>query len=405
MKYIHFVMVCVCLLVLCVSPVSGVETETIIHYSEPAVSVQDKITLEQGYSFKVVDMNSKSGDVMIELYLNGEEIDLGNNFAAEDNPLEYVRSVADDDDEEVDYFIMRITPKGSVKESDGKYYSIIYIEQYLDPVEDIDEYLILGESYSFKSDSDFKLANSYTLDVAGIEDNELSLELRLNGKLLKEDDVEEGEYFYYTVYSGNQPDTIFLANVKAFIESDDSTTVFLKQVSLKQNSKSVPDKDAAAVPEEIDIDVESPVGGDLKAGSIAIITYGVDEAFTEVRILVDGEFVDSRNDVSKGTYKAVTGEMDAGIHDVMLIMIDGEDFSYYSEDFSVSVNIKDNITESIAGIASSAAESIVRDNSSSNVSFNSSMPSTSGSSISNVISLIVTVGVFVVFFVFYNKFR
>jgi hypothetical protein len=405
MKYIHFVMVCVCLLVLCVSPVSGVETETIIHYSEPAVSVQDKITLEQGYSFKVVDMNSKSGDVMIELYLNGEEIDLGNNFAAEDNPLEYVRSVADDDDEEVDYFIMRITPKGSVKESDGKYYSIIYIEQYLDPVEDIDEYLILGESYSFKSDSDFKLANSYTLDVAGIEDNELSLELRLNGKLLKEDDVEEGEYFYYTVYSGNQPDTIFLANVKAFIESDVSTTVFLKQVSLKQNSKSVPDKDAAAVPEEIDIDVESPVGGDLKAGSIAIITYGVDEAFTEVRILVDGEFVDSRNDVSKGTYKAVTGEMDAGIHDVMLIMIDGEDFSYYSEDFSVSVNIKDNITESIAGIASSAAESIVRDNSSSNVSFNSSMPSTSGSSISNVISLIVTVGVFVVFFVFYNKFR
>ncbi|WP_292467093.1 hypothetical protein [Methanolobus sp.] len=405
MKYIHFVMVCVCLLVLCVSPVSGVETETIIHYSEPAVSVQDNITLEQGYSFKVVDMNSKSGDVMIELYLNGEEIDLDNNFAAEDNPLEYVRSVADDDDEEVDYFIMRITPKGSVKESDGKYYSIIYIEQYLDPVEDIDEYLILGESYSFKSDSDFKLANSYTLDVAGIEDNELSLELRLNGKLLKEDDVEEGEYFYYTVYSGNQPDTIFLANVKAFIESDDSTTVFLKQVSLKQNSKSVPDKDAAAVPEEIDIDVESPVGGDLKAGSIAIITYGVDEAFTEVRILVDGEFVDSRNDVSKGTYKAVTGEMDAGIHDVMLIMIDGEDFSYYSEDFSVSVNIKDNITESIAGIASSAAESIVRDNSSSNVSFNSSMPSTSGSSISNVISLIVTVGVFVVFFVFYNKFR
>lgn len=392
---------------MCVSPASALETGPMIHYSEPGVNVQDEVVLEQGYSFKVVDMNSNTGAILIKLYLNSEEIDLDDNFAEEDDPFEYIRSVVDEDDDEEDHLILRITPKGSVKNVDGKYYSTLYIEQYLDPVENIDDYLILDEAYSLKSDSDIEFADIYTLEITGIEDDAVSLEFSLNSKVLKEDEVKEGDYFYYTTYSGSQPEAVFLAHVRAFIESGDAVTVFFDEVSLKQISSGSKDNDDEA-PDKIDIRVGSPVGGDLKAGDVAIITYDLNEAFTEVRILVDGEFVDSRKDVSKGSYKAVTDELGAGIHNVMLIMIDDDKFSYYSEDFSVSVNIKDNITQSISGIASSAVESIINNNNSSNESSMEApitTSSSSGSGFSSMLSLVITAGVFVVFFIFYNKFR
>lgn len=413
MKYIRFVIIFICLLVMYVSPACAFKTDAMIHYSEPAVNVGDEITLEQGYSFKVSDMNSKSGDIMIKLYLNGREIDLDDSVASDDEPLKYIRSVTDEDDKEADYLILRITPRGSVKESGGKYYSTIYIEQYLDPAEDADDYIILDKSYSLKSTSVLELAHTYDLKITGIEDDEVSLELLLNDDSLKEDTLEEGEYFYYTTYSGSQPDAIFIARIKAIMEYEDSVTVFLDQVSLKQKSKT--SSDSQDTPDEIDIQVVSPDGGDLKAGNIAIITYELDDKYSEVRILLDGKFLDSRADVSRGTYKAVTGELAAGVHTVMLIVIedDDDDFSYYSEDFSVSVNIKDNISESITGAASSAVETIEGKLSSSSANSGNNSSETgsvsseekSGSGFSNVISLIITAGVFVVFFVFYNKFR
>ncbi|MDW7731029.1 MAG: hypothetical protein SCH66_01215 [Methanolobus sp.] len=404
MKYIHFVIICICIFFLCVSPAAGLKTKTMIHYSEPAVSVRDEISLEQGYSFRVLDMNSKSGDILIGLYLNGEEVDLDDNLAKEDEPLEYVRSVIEDEDEddeaEIDYFILRITPEGSVKKSDGVLYSTIHIEQYLDPVEDIDDYLILDKSYSLESDSELELAGLYTLEVTDADDNEVSLELRLNGRLLKEDKVEEGDYFYYSVYSDTGPQAIFLANVKSFFETDTGITVFLNHVSLQQDAVS----GNSDVPESIDLDVTSPVGGELKAGRIAIIDYYLDNSYSEVRILIDGEVLDSRNEISAGTYKAVTEELDAGIHKATLMTIDDDDdISYYSEEFSVSVNIQDNITGSIAELASSAAESLENNNRSANVSSGLTVPSLP-SDISNILSLIVTVGVFIVFIWFFRKF-
>ncbi|WP_340819259.1 hypothetical protein [Methanolobus sp. WCC4] len=413
MKYIHFVIVCICLLVLCISPVAGVRTEAMMHYSEPAVAVGDEVILEQGYSFKVVDMNTKSGAVMIELYLDGDELDLEDSFAKEAEPLEHIRSVTeeeDDETDEVEYLILRITAKGSVKEYGDVYRSTVYIEQYLDPLEDVDDYLILDNNYYFDDDSELELAELYTLGIMDVDDSEISLELRLDGELLKQDDVEEGDYFYYTVYSDEQPDVVFLANVDAFIESDDVTTVFLKHVSLKQVS--ISDQDDVSsdddVPDEVDIDVDSPVDGGLKAGRIAIITYYVDDAFSEVRILIDDDMIDSRNDVSAGAYKAVTDELSAGVHKATLIMVDDDGgITSHSEEFSVSVDIKDNITESISGFASSAVEGLGKDdNASDNVSSSLSLPSLpSGSGISNVISFIITAGVFVVFFMFFRKFR
>ncbi len=396
------------MLILCISPVSGIRSEAMIHYSEPAVSVEDEIFLEQGYSFKVADMNSKSGDILIELYLDGEEIELDDNFAKEDNPLEYVRSIVEDadDDEvkEVDYLILRITPEGSVKKSDDGIYSTIYIEQYIDPVEDVDDYLILDKSYSLNDDSELELAGLYTLTSTGVDDGEVSLELRLSGKLVKEDEVEEGDYFYYTVYSSKQPRTIFLANVKAFFETDDSITVFLKHVSLQQNSISGTDSDDE-YSDGVDINVESPVDGGLKAGRVAIVNYYVDESFPEVRIMVDGELVDSRRYVNPGIYKTVTDELDSGVHKATLMAIgEDDDISYYSEEFSVSVNIKENITESIIEMANSATEGLGNDDGSDNSTVFSLPSLPSNSSISSMLSLIVTAGVFVVFLMFFNKF-
>jgi hypothetical protein len=401
-----------------VSPASGVTTKTLIHYSEPQVTVQDEIFLEQGYSFKVLDMNSKSGDIWIELYLNGEEVELDDNFAREDEPLEYIRSVVedeDDDEEEVDYFILRITTDGDVDKEDGVVYSTIYVEQYMDPVEDIEDYLLLDKSYSLKTDSEMELSGIYTLEATDVDDDEVTLELRLDGKLLKEDEVEADDYFYYTVYSDGNPETLFLANVKAFFESGDEVTVFINHVSLKQSHSISSDE----LPDGLDIDVSSPVDGGLKAGRIAIVSYSLDESFSEVRILVDGEVLDSRHNVSSGVYKAVTDEMDAGIHKATLITINEDDeSSYYSEEFSVSVNIKDNITESIAKIANTAATEIsntynLTTNSSADTEESSQSQDsdvsisswTSSTGVSNAVSLIVTAGVFLLFFKFFNKFR
>ncbi|MDK2825186.1 MAG: hypothetical protein PWQ44_362 [Methanolobus sp.] len=428
MKYIHFVIISVCILLLCVSPASGVRTKTMIHYSEPQVTVQDEIFLEQGYSFKVLDMNSNSGDIWIELYLNGEEVELDNNFAKENEPLEYVRSVVEDEDDgegtEVDYFILRITPEGDVDEENGVVYSTIYVEQYMDPVEDVEDYLLLDKSYSLKLDSEMELSDLYTLEATDVDDDKVTLELRLNEKLLKEDDVGEDEYFYYTVYFDGNPETLFLANVKAFFETDDEVSVFLNHVSLKQSQVTTSDE----VLDGLDIDVSSPVDGGLKAGRIAIVSYSLNESFSEVRILVDGEVLDARYNVSPGVYKAVSDEMDAGIHKATLVTINNDEPSYYSEDFSVSVNIKDNITESIVQFANTAATEISKTyNLTSNMSGSgdsikeasvdseepsgskeagSSLPSwTSSTGVSNAVSIIVTAGVFLLFFTFFNKFR
>jgi hypothetical protein len=391
---------------MCAFPAAGVSTGAMVHYSEPSLIIQDELFLEQGYSVKVVDMNSKSGDMLIDIYLNGKPVKLEDNLAKKDAPLEYIRSVAEDEDndKEADHLILRITPKGSVKISGDELHSTIYIEQYLDPVENAGDYLILDKSYTLKSDSGLELAGLYTLEVGDVDEGEVSLRLRLDGRLLKEDEVAAGDYFYYTVYSDDGPRTIFLASVKAFFQTEDSITVFLKHVSLRQGNIS---GTSAGSSDVIDIEVSSPVDGGLKAGRIAIISYYLNDSFPEVRVLVDGELVDSRKYVNPGTYKAVTDELDAGIYKVTLMLVDNDrNDSYYSEEFSVSANIKEDITGSIMGIASSATENIGKDNSSSNTSSGTFLPSLpSTSNISNIVSLIVTAGVFFLFFVFFRKLK
>jgi hypothetical protein len=196
-------------------------------------------------------------------------------------------------------------------------------------------------------------------------------------------------------------------------------------VSLKQIQVSSSDE----LPDGLDIDVSSPVDGGLKAGRIAIVSYSLNGSYSEVRILVDGEILDSRYNASPGVYKAVTDEMNSGIHKATLVAInEDDDTSYYSEDFSVSVNIKDNITESIVELANTAATEISKTyNITSNISKSddsikdsssdteessdtkdsvSSLSSwTSSTGVSNAVSLIVTAGVFLLFFTFFNKFR
>ncbi len=402
MKYIHFVIISTCILLLCITPAAGLKTEAMIHYSEPDVSIGDEIFLEQGYSVKVLDMNSNSGDIWIELYRDGDKVELDDNFAKEDEALEYIRTVIEDedDDKEVDYFILSIISEGSVKESDGEIYSTIYIEQYLDPVEDFNDYLLMDRDFSLKAGSERRLSGLYTIEASDVDDGEVTFELRFDDRLLKEDEVEEDDYFYYTVYSETGPQTVFLAYLEGLFETDGGTTVFIDHVFLQQDTVS----GIADVPESIDINVTSPLGDGLKAGRIAIVDYYLDDSYEEVRILLDGEVLDTRKEVSPGTYKAVTGELDSGIHKVTLMTLDeNDDISYYSEEFSVSVNIQDNIGESIAELANSAAEGLGKDNSSANSSSDMSGPLLP-SDISNILSLLVSAFVFVVLIWFFKKF-
>ncbi|MBN2110098.1 MAG: hypothetical protein JW705_03290 [Methanosarcinaceae archaeon] len=393
---------------LLISPALGLKTKEMVHYSEPVVRVNDELFLEQGYSVRVLDMNSNNGEIRIGLYLNGEEVELDDDLAAEDKELEYVRTVVEnegnDDETEIDHRILRITPEGSVKTQDGaEPYSTIRIEQYLDPVEDAGDYLILDKRYSLKAGSKLELAGLYTLEAKDVDDEEVSLELRYDGRLLKDEEVEEGDLFYYSVYSDTGPQTVFLANVKGFFETDEAIMVFLDEVFLQQETVSV----NTDVPENIDMYIVSPSGGELKAGSIAIIDYCLDGAYSEVRVLVDGEVLDTRYDVSPGTYKAVTGELVAGTHETTLMLFDDyASVSYYSEEFTVLVDIKDNITGSIAELAGSAVgslENINSSNSSVNIPSKMSAPSLP-SGISDIFSLIVTAGIFMVFAWFFKKF-
>ncbi|MDF1534683.1 MAG: hypothetical protein P1P69_09325, partial [Methanosarcinaceae archaeon] len=141
MKYIHFVLVGLCIVLSAfVTPAYGAEVNAMIHYSETFMNIQDELLFEQGYSIKVADINPTNGDSWLELYLNGIKVDSDMQFAKENAPFEYIRTVTDknDDKKETDYLIIRIT---SIKVEKEPLSVKLKIEQFLDPELDAAEYL------------------------------------------------------------------------------------------------------------------------------------------------------------------------------------------------------------------------------------------------------------------------
>ncbi len=394
MRYIYFAIICICLILACIPPAQGIDTGAIIHYSETNVGVMDTLALEQDYSIKIVDMNTRNGDMWVEIYHNGEKLLLDRNIAKKNHPLEYVRKIPQKDDDETEHRILRVTPHGSVTGSDDLVYSKVYIEQFFDPLGSTDEYLVLDSSYSFQSVSALELPDSYVLKVTEAVDRKATFELMHNGRSLKKDGIDQGDIFYYTVHSEAGPRTVFIAKLNTVFHTEESSTIFLDPVTLRKNTIAT----EGTFSNDIEISIFSSSQYKSGNGSIAVVTYNIDAPFSQIRILLDGELLDSRKDVSPGTYKAVTSELIPGIYELSFIKFrDDGKVTHYSREFSVP----GTGSGSLDGIAGSVADGI------GNKTFSSVLPddlALHSAKNTVIVAVILMALLSVIFFKFIKKF-
>ncbi len=214
------------------------EEEAIIHYSEETLSSGDIVQLDQGYSFKLMDTSKNSGDILVKVYYKDEEIDIGNSFGDENEPFEYIVTIKEKDkegkEEETDYRILRITPvdfdiKGN------KTYVEVKIEQFLDPEQEDDDFLMLDTSKSVKVGEKLSLEEGYSLHASNMEDDSVILELNKDGRSLKKAELEIGDTFSYSKNVDGISRTIFIARASKFFESSTSSTVILKDVTQRRD--------------------------------------------------------------------------------------------------------------------------------------------------------------------------
>ncbi len=346
MRYIHFVLVGLCIVLSAfVSPAYGTEVNAMIHYSETFVEIQDELALEQGYSIKVMDINSENGDSWLELYLNGNKIDTDAYFAKENAPFEYIKTVTDEDDEEIEYLIIRIKPIEVIEEPLS---TELKVEQFLDPEFDAAEYLILDKTRSIRIGTPLELEEGHTLEASGLEDTSVTLTLSKNGYPIKEEEVEKGDMFTYSKTVDGKVITIFIARFDNFFVGTDSEVIFLEQVSQRAN---------IIIESDATITVEGADSAKIRDGDIAIIRYTLEnEDISEVKVLLDGEQIDHRSGISTGTYSTVTKSLNAGIHEMVLTTVasDGT-MSTHTKTFTV----EDSIAAEAADLAAEAASDMV----------------------------------------------
>ncbi len=236
MRYIRFVFICAMILLsLLPSPVyCSTEEKAMIYYSEETLTAGDTVQLEQDYSFKLMDASEDSGDILVKVYYKEEEIDIGDSFGDEDNPFEYIVTIKEEDEdeeeEEIDYLVIRITPV-DFDDKDDSISVDVEIEQFLDPEQDDDDFLMLDTSKSVKVGETLPLEEGYTLDANDMEDDSVIIELSKDGKSLKKEELEVDDIFSYSKSVDNSARTIFIARVSKFFESSTSSTVILKDVT------------------------------------------------------------------------------------------------------------------------------------------------------------------------------
>ena len=351
MRYIHFVLVGLCIVLSAfVSPAYGTEANAMIHYSETFVEIQDELALEQGYSIKVMDINSENGDSWIELYLNGNRIDTDAYFAKQSAPFEYIKTVTDEDDEEIEYLIIRIKPIEVIEEPLS---TELKVEQFLDPEFDAAEYLILDKTRSIRIGTPLELEEEHTLEASGLEDTSVTLTLSKNGYPIKEEEVEKGDMFTYSKTVDGKVITIFIAKFDDFFVGTDSEVIFLEQVSQRAN---------IVIESDATITIEGADSAKIRAGDIAIISYTIEnEDISEVKVLLDGKQIDHRSGISTGTtYSTVNKTSNAGIHEVVLTTVasDGT-MSTHTKTFTVEASIASEAAGLAAEVASEAASDMV----------------------------------------------
>jgi hypothetical protein len=392
MRYINFVLICICLLSFLSISANAMEIGPVIHYSEQDVKVDQKVDLDIDYYFVVRDINTKSGDLWIEIYHDGEKLDSSDNFARENSPLEYVKTVELSDDEEKDYLVIRITSFGDVDGSGSDMTSKIKVEQFDDGTVDDDSYIIYDRKLTLDEGTPRSMGDDHSLEVSYIDEDDdgekvVALKLLKGRELLKTEELHDGDYFYYTIYTDVGPDTIFISRLDGFFESSDSEMVFLDQVSLKKSasliSESVDvDGESITVENGVSLIISSSDGGKLFEGDMAIIRYGLPESFSTVKLLMNEQTIDSRNDVDIGVYSAASGKLTEGTHVFSLVGVsDGKEKELISETITIEASIMDSMSSSAKDLAESANNAI-----GSNDNTDSTIP---GISDSTVITLLI----------------
>ena len=342
MKYIHFVLIGFFAMLFAITPATALDpTEPIIHYSESVIDIGTKLTLDQGYTLHIVDINENDGDIWVEILRNGKVVKDGDGLGEEDDPFEYILTVEaeDEDEEDKDYLVFRVTPKDVDSKDPAS--AKIRIEQFRNPSESLNDLLIYDKSRSFNVGEELDLEEGFSLKASSYDDEDetVTITLEKNGHLVKEiKDMKKGEIFSYYKTVDGEITTIVIATIYDFFDSTE-TIVFLKEVSQRED---------VIIESNVEITVEGLAGDVIRENERAIIYYELDNDASEIKVYVDDDRIDTRKDVNDGTYASVTEKMDAGTHEVTITIV-SEDGSVSSEDSSFIVEKSNSITDTIKG--------------------------------------------------------
>ncbi|MFW5987626.1 MAG: hypothetical protein ACOCPU_05370 [Methanohalophilus sp.] len=304
MKYIRFAIAVICVFtIFCGFTSAAEEMEERIQYAEITVGAGDSIILEQGYTINVIDVNSKRGDLFIEVYFEEEKVEQG--VVKENNPFRYVRTIEDEDDEETDYLIFNISLQGT-EDKDGDTFSEILVKQYRDPEFNLDNYLILDKTFSVSIRSEVELKEDYTIEASNLDENTVTITLRKNGNVVKEEEnMEEGDVFVYTLTNGNRIMTIFMGKVGSIFEGEDTDVVFLENVAHRSDTDI-----GEGIQIEIDVPSESPENERIT------IYYTLNGDADTVEVYLEGDLIDTRQNLDEGTYSADIEKLSRGEYNI-----------------------------------------------------------------------------------------
>lgn len=304
MKYIRFAIAVICVFTFfCGFASAAEEMEEQIQHAETIVSIGDEIELEQGYTADIVDVNSDSGELWLKLYLEGEKVEEG--FVKENNPYRYLKTIEEEDNEETEYLIFNFSLQGTKKEN-GETSSEILIKQYRDPEIDLENYLILDKTVSMDIGSQRDLKEDYTIEASELDEDTVTITLRKNGNVVKEEEnMEEGDVFIYTRTNGDRIMTVFMGTVGSIFEGEDSDVVFLENVAQRTYVDT-----GEGIQIEIDVPAENPENEKI------IIYYTLNGNADTVEVYLEGDLIDTRQNLGEGTYPAAIEELSNGEYNI-----------------------------------------------------------------------------------------
>lgn len=332
MKYIYFVLLAIFVMLFAATPAASLDpSEPIIHYSDSVVERDTKLSLAQGYTLHIVDINEDNGDVWVEIRHNGKLVEDGEGSGKENDPFEYILTIEaeDDDDEDEEYLIFRVTPKELVT-SGTDTATKIRIEQFRDPTRDTKDFLIYDQSDSVNVGEEMDLEEGYTLSASDldVEEETITVTLKKNDHVVKEvKEMEPGDIFSYYKNVNGEVRTIFIATVYDFFESSESHILFLKEISQREDVE---------VESNVQIRVEGVKESIIRDGEKAIISYELENDASRVTIYLDDERIAIRNDVDAGSDEKITEALDMGTHEVIIEIL-SSDGSVSSKEISFTV--------------------------------------------------------------------